>query len=131
MIDYKLLINKAIEASKKAYSPYSKFNVGACLLTASGKIYTGANIENSSYGATICAERNAINSAVFDGEREFVAIAIMSSSNDYTFPCGICRQVMCEFSKDMQVIVAKNENDYKVFTALELLPHCFTKEDIK
>ena len=131
MVDYKLLINKAIEASKKAYSPYSKFNVGACLLTASGKIYTGANIENSSYGATICAERNAINSAVFDGEREFVAIAIMSNSNDYTFPCGICRQVMCEFSKDMQIIVAKNQDDYKVFTALELLPHCFTKEDIK
>ena len=131
MIDYKLLINKAIEASKKAYSPYSNFNVGACLLTANGKMYTGANIEHSSYGATICAERNAINSAVFDGERNFVAIAIMSSSNDYTFPCGICRQVMCEFSKDMQVIVAKNENDYKVFTALELLPYCFTKEDIK
>ena len=131
MINYKKLIEKAKDAQKLAYSPYSNFCVGACLLTKSGKTYVGANVENSTYGATICAERNAIMNAVLCGEKEIIAIAICSSSNDYTFPCGICRQTMAEFSKDMEVIVAKNIDDYKVFTLNELLPYSFTGSDIK
>lgn len=130
-MDYKTLIAKAQKATQDSYSPYSKFKVGACVLCANGNMYTGANIENATYGATICAERNAINKAVLAGEKEIEAIAIMSSSNDYTFPCGICRQVMVEFSPKMKVIVGKNTEDYKVFTAAELLPYYFVGDDIK
>lgn len=131
MIDYKKLINKAKNVQKNAYSPYSKFKVGACVLTKNNNYYCGVNVENASYGATICAERNAINNAISNGEKEFIAIAITSSSKDYTFPCGICRQYLTEFNKDIKIIVAKNENEYKIYTLEDLVPNYFSIKDIK
>ena len=122
---------KAIEAMKKSYSPYSHFTVGAALLTKEGKIYTGANIENASYTPTVCAERNAIFTAVHQGERNFEAIAIVGGHNGdikgVTAPCGVCRQVMSEFcSPDFKVIlVTSNEGDYEETTLGELLPYTF------
>lgn len=130
-MDTKQLIKKAQEMLKKSYSPFSKFKVGACVLTESGKMFQGANIENASFGATICAERNAINNAILNGEHNFQAIAIVSQSGDYTYPCGICRQTMVEFSPEMLVIVAKNVDDYKTYRASELLPFYFNSKDIK
>lgn len=130
-INYELLVKTAYEATKMSYTPYSKFNVGAALLTKGGKIYMGCNIECASYGATNCAERTAIFKAVSEGEKEFVAIAVVSSSMDYTYPCGICRQVMAEFcDEDMEIILAK-DMDYKVFKLSEMLPYSFTSKDLK
>ena len=125
---------KAIEAMKKSYSPYSHFTVGAALLTKEGKIYTGANIENASYTPTVCAERNAIFTAVHNGEREFLAIAIVGGHQGdvkgITAPCGVCRQVMSEFcSPDFKVIlVTSNEGDFEETTLGELLPYSFKLE---
>jgi cytidine deaminase len=129
-MNYTDLVKKAYEAMEYAYTPYSKFNVGAALLTESGKVYTGCNIEIASFGATNCAERTAIFKAVSEGEKNFKAIAIVSSSNDYTFPCGICRQVIVEFGKDIDIVIAKGY-DYEVYTIDELLPKSFTQIDLK
>lgn len=130
-INYELLVKTAYEATKMAYTPYSHFNVGAALLTKGGKIYMGCNIENAAYGAVNCAERTAFFKAISEGEKEFVAIAVVSSSNDHTYPCGICRQVMAEFcDEDMEIILAK-DMDYKVFTLKEMLPYSFTSKDLK
>lgn len=129
-MNYENLVKMAYEATKYAYTPYSNFNVGAALLGESGKVYTGCNVEIASYGATNCAERTAIFKAISEGEKKFKAIAIVSSSEDYTFPCGICRQVIVEFGKDIDIIIAKGY-DYKVFKIDELLPHSFTQEDMK
>jgi len=119
------LIEKAAEAAKIAYSPYSKYHVGAALLTKTGEIFTGCNVENASYGATNCAERTAFFKAVSEGFREFEAIAIVNFS-DYAYPCGICRQVMQEFCDgDFRIIVAKSVEDYKEYTLGELLPFGF------
>lgn len=132
IIDYKELIKKAIEAREKAYVPYSKFKVGAALLTENDKVYTGCNIENASYGATNCAERTAIFKAVSEGEKNIKAIAIVGSQEELTFPCGICRQVISEFALgDMKVIIGKNENEYVVKTLEEILPGAFTKKDLQ
>lgn len=130
-INQKELVEKAYEAMTFAYVPYSKFQVGAALLGKSGKIYTGCNVESASYGATNCAERTAVFKAISEGEREFDAIAIVSSSMDFTYPCGICRQVLAEFGTDMQVILAKGHDEYKVYTVDELLPQSFTGKDLK
>lgn len=129
-MDKKLLIKKAFEAKKKAYTPYSGFNVGAALLTSNGKIYTGCNIESASYTPTICAERTAIAKAVSEGERSIIAIAITGDSQ-WTYPCGVCRQVIREFGKDAIVIIAKSEDEYREYTLKELLPHSFGPEDLK
>ncbi|WP_058486953.1 cytidine deaminase [Defluviitalea phaphyphila] len=128
---YKKLIEKAYKAKEMAYVPYSKFQVGAAVLTDSGKIFTGCNIENASYGATNCAERTAIFKAISEGERNFKAIAIVSSSGDFTYPCGICRQVIVEFMKDGEIILANEKGEYKVYTVQEILPFAFTEKDIK
>ena len=104
-IDYKQLMDKAKEASKMSYSPFSRFAVGAALIAKSGKIYSGCNIENSSFGMTNCAERTAIFKAVSEGEREILAIAIYSPNSDNCYPCGACRQVMFEFQGDDEIIV--------------------------
>ncbi len=93
------MINEARKAQQRAYAPYSNFQVGAALLTANGQIYPGANIENVSYGLTVCAERNAVFKAVYEGEREFSAIAVCSSGSGYVYPCGACLQVLAEFSR--------------------------------
>lgn len=130
---YQELIAAAMQAKQFAYAPYSHFRVGAALLTRSGKIYSGCNIENVSFSATNCAERTALFKAVSEGEREFEAIVVNGDNNDYLAPCGVCRQVLAEFC-DMdtfQVILANNEQDYKVKTLAELLPGAFRTEDLK
>lgn len=104
-IDYNLLMDKAKEASKTSYSPFSRFAVGAAVLTPNGKIYQGCNVENSSFGLTICAERCAIFKAVSEGEREILAVAIYSPNADSCYPCGACRQVMFEFQGDEEISV--------------------------
>ncbi|MBS5794362.1 MAG: cytidine deaminase [Lachnospirales bacterium] len=133
----KELVKKALEAQKFSYSPYSNFQVGAALLTKSGKIYTGCNIENAAYSPTNCAERTAFFKAVSEGETKFEAIAIVGSPKDvkenereYCAPCGVCRQVMAEFCniKDFKVILGKSEDDYKIYTLEEVLPLAFTKD---
>ncbi len=129
-MDYKMLIEKAYEAMEYAYVPYSKFKVGAALLAKNGEIFTGCNVESASLGATNCAERTAIFKAVSEGVREFEAIAVVSSSKDFTYPCGICRQVIVEFGKDIDIIVAK-DYDYEVYKIDDLLPRSFTSIDIK
>ncbi len=119
------LMSMAVEAKERAYCPYSKFHVGAALLTKSGKVYLGCNIENSSYGATNCAERTAIFKAVSEGERDFEAIAVAGDSVDnYTYPCGICLQVINEFMPEGRVILSKND-EVKSFALNELLPYGF------
>lgn len=123
-MDDKILIAKAREAMDKAYAPYSKFKVGAAVLTEDDVIFTGCNVENISFGATNCAERTAIFSAVAAGYRNFKAIAVISISDEITMPCGICRQVMAEFKID-RVICASYNGEYKQFKMEELLPHSF------
>ena len=127
MYDYKLLMDKAKEASKQSYSPFSKFAVGACVLTTSGKLYTGCNVENSSFGMTICAERCAIFKAVSEGEREILAIAIYSPNADDCNPCGACRQVMYEFQSDENEveIVTENAKNLVIRKLSEYLPYGF------
>ncbi len=118
-------IKEAFEAKEKAYAPYSNFKVGAALLCSDGSVYKGCNIENSSYSATICAERSALSSAVSDGKRDFKAIVI-TGGDDYCFPCGVCRQVLAEFAdKNFEIVVAKNEEKYKIYKISELLPKAF------
>ena len=125
-MEYEKLMEKAIEASKNAYSPYSKFPVGACVLCENGKIYTGCNFENSSYGLTICAERNAIGSMITDGERKIKAIAIYSPNMKNCMPCGACRQVIKEFQTDEGVdVITKFEDELKIYKINELLPEGF------
>lgn len=119
------LIEAAKDGKSKAYAPYSHFTVGAAVLGESGTIYTGCNVENSSYGLTICAERNAIFQAVSQGERHFQAIAITGDSEDFTMPCGACRQVMAEFHIPC-VIVTKPDGTYRVLTLSDVLPYAFT-----
>ena len=124
-----------------SYAPYSGYHVGAALLAANGQIYTGCNIENASYGATNCAERTAFFKAVSEGVKEFEAIAVVGAPADaaaentfseYAYPCGICRQVMQEFcKKDFQIIVAKSEEDYQIYTLREILPFGFGGIDQK
>lgn len=118
------LLDLAKEARKRAYAPYSGFFVGAALLCADGSIYTGCNVENASYGAAICAERNAISTAVADGKRTFEAIAIAAEGKGCVYPCGICLQVMNEFSKEMRVI-CQDQEDFQCFSLGELLPKGF------
>ena len=124
------LIGNAMAAMKNAYSPYSEFCVGAALLTKKGKVYTGCNIENSSYSATNCAERTAFFSAVKNGERQFSAIAIVGGKKgrveNYCSPCGVCRQVMSEFcDKDFKIYLY-NGVEIRTYTLDELLPNTFS-----
>jgi len=123
-MDYGALIEKAQEAMKNAYVKYSNFRVGAALLAKSGKVYTGCNIENSSYGATICAERVAFVKAISEGEKEFEAIAVASDLKDFTYPCGICRQFMSEWGLDIKLITKSGEK-IRIHTIGELLPEAF------
>lgn len=119
-----------------AYVPYSGFKVGAALLTASGKVYTGCNIENAAYSPSNCAERTAFFKAVSEGEREFAAIAIVGGLEGkikgYCPPCGVCRQVMSEFcTNDFIIILGKEDDEYKSYTLTELLPVSFSDRDIR
>ena len=129
------LIEKAKEAMKSAYAPYSSFKVGAALLCSDGSIYTGCNIENASFSPTVCAERVAIFKAVSDGKREFSAIAVCGGKDGvlaekFCYPCGVCRQVLSEFcDKDFKIYVMSN-GDVKECTLSELLPESFGAEDV-
>lgn len=125
------LIASAIEAQKNAYAPYSKFRVGAALLTKDGQVIRGSNVENASYGATICAERSAICAAVSEGHREFVAIGLATSCAQPAWPCGICRQVLAEFAPDMPVYSSNADGKVESCTVSELLPKRFAIEDLK
>ena len=123
----KILIEKALDARNNAYAPYSEYKVGACILTSNGNYFTGCNIENASYGATNCAERTATFKAVSEGDKKFYAIAIVGGRDSdgivsYAYPCGVCRQVLREFSDpaEMIVIVAKSTDDYKEYTQIEI-----------
>ena len=109
-IDFQELMNKAKEASLNSYSPFSRFAVGAAVITPNGKIYQGCNVENSSFGLTNCAERTAIFKAVSEGEREILAVAIYSPNSDSCYPCGACRQVLYEFQSDEYEIDVVTEN---------------------
>ena len=109
-IDFQELMNNAKEAAKNSYSPFSRFAVGAAVITPSGKIYRGCNVENSSFGLTNCAERTAIFKAVSEGEREILAVAIYSPNTDSCYPCGACRQVLYEFQPDEYEIDVVTEN---------------------
>ena len=128
----KELIKKAIEAREKAYCPYSKFKVGAAALFEGGKIYTGCNIENASFGATNCAERTAIFNGVSQGNRVLKALALIGDTSAFTYPCGICRQVISEFAEneDIKIIIIKNENEILEKTLSEILPGTFTQRDL-
>jgi cytidine deaminase len=128
-MDEKKLIEMALDVKKNSYSPYSKFSVGAALLTDSGKVYTGVNIENVSFGATNCAERTAIFKAVSEeGELKIKAIAVCGDSDNIIFPCGVCRQVILEFGdKSTKIICGNKKGDFKVFSLEELLPYAFTE----
>ena len=124
-MDIKELIKAAKEASARSYSPYSKYKVGAALLTKNGKIYTGTNIENASFPAGMCAERVALFDAIKNGDTQFEALAIYAEGVNFPFPCGICRQVISEFTRDIKIIIARNEDDYLVKNISELLPDNF------
>ncbi|KAK7203459.1 cytidine deaminase-like protein [Myxozyma melibiosi] len=121
---------KTLEARKLSYSPYSKFKVSAVLLTDDGQYIEGANIENASYGACICAEQTAIVKAVTTGHKNFVAIGISSSAGTVTPPCGICRQVIREFAPQIDVYMFTEKEDYLMQPLTALLPHSFGPEDL-
>lgn len=123
-MEYKELYLKAVAALPNAYAPFSKFNVGAALLTKSGEVFTGVNVENSSYGATICAERTACVKAVSEGFRQFEALAVATSEGE-GFPCGICRQFLYEFAPDLTIIVGRDAEHLKIYKLNELLPEGF------
>jgi len=122
------LIGLAREARQRAYAPYSRFAVGAALLGRSGRVYTACNVENVSYGLSICAERAAVFKAVSEGEQEFEALAVVTSVGGS--PCGACRQVLAEFNYNMTVYMADTEGQYRAFTVEELLPEAFMPEDL-
>jgi len=134
--DRRELIRRALEQQPAAYAPYSGYQVAAAVLMDSGKIYTGVNVENASYPAGICAERNAIFHAAACGERKIIAIAVVGGkqgdNRKIATPCGICRQVMREFCdpKEMRVLLARTPEDYKEMTLEELLPESFGPENL-
>ncbi|HWR42664.1 cytidine deaminase [Sporomusa sp.] len=122
------LVNAAVKAREQAYVPYSKFKVGAAVQGKSGRIYTGCNIENASYGLSNCAERTAVFKAVSEGEVGLTAIAVVADTPEPVSPCGACRQVMAEFNID-QIILVNLKGQQKTFTMAELLPFSFAKGD--
>ncbi len=131
------LIELAMEAREHAYAPYSNYTVGAALLTKAGKVYQGCNIENASYGLTVCAERNAFFKAVYEGEREFEALAVIGGPagekalTACAGPCGACRQVIAEFCEaDFKIYLTKGDGEYLETSLRELLPLTFTKGDL-
>lgn len=130
----KVLMVAANEARKFAYTPYSHFKVGAALLTKSGKLYTGCNIENSSYTPTVCAERTAVFKAVSEGESDFAVIAVVGGKEEnpleFCSPCGVCRQVLAEFcGADFRILLG-NPEKFQSYTVDEILPFSFTKKDL-
>lgn len=126
--NWKQLLQQAIEAREYAYAPYSNYKVGAALLTTTGKIYQGCNIESASYTPSNCAERTAIFKAVSEGNREFTAIAVVTANGGA--PCGVCRQVMREFAPNLTIIIGDIQGNYQILTLPDLLPHSFGPENL-
>lgn len=124
MEKYKKLFNTALAAAENAYAPYSGFKVGAAVMTADGNIYTGVNVENASYGATICAERVAVSAAVTAGHTDLIAVAV-GSPGGVAYPCGICRQVIFEFGENIDIITGNDAENLEVNMIKELLPKGF------
>jgi cytidine deaminase len=120
------LLSLAAEAAKNAYAPYSRFPVGAALECSDGAIFTGCNVENAALGSSICAERSAVCKAVSEGRRDFVRIAVSAESEHYCMPCGACRQVLAEFSPDMEVLCSRADGRYVSYRLRDLLPHTFS-----
>ncbi|HSW56551.1 MAG TPA: cytidine deaminase [Ignavibacteriaceae bacterium] len=130
-MDYKHLAESAIKAKQNALPLYSNFYVGAAVLTIGNKVYTGCNVESSSYSLTICAERNAIFKAISEGEREFKAIAVAGDMEDYISPCGACRQVISDLCGEIDIIMVNSTGDYIVKKTSELLPFAFGDKDLE
>lgn len=130
MMDYQKLAEKAVEAKGNSLPLYSKFHVGAALLTEGNKIFTGCNIESSSYSLTICAERTAIFKAISEGEKKFSAIAIAGDFDGFTPPCGACRQVIFDLCGDIDVIMVNHQDEMKIFKISELLPIAFGDKNL-
>lgn len=128
---YARLVAAAKSAKRQSYSPYSHFRVGAALLTANGKIFTGCNIENSSYGLTVCAERTAVFKAVSEGERRFAAIAVASDDTDFTPPCGACRQVLMDLASNIEFILTNRKGEFRVLKLRELFPYPFDRSHLR
>ena len=134
MTTYDELIKSAMASRENAYAPYSHYRVGCALLAADGSVYTGCNVENASFGETVCAERVAILKAVSEGKRDFEAICILGGIDeikDYAYPCGACRQVMSEFCKSELKIVLFDGKNVKLCTLGELFPFSFNKDSIQ
>lgn len=119
------LIQAAIESKNNSHSPHSKFKVGAALLTSTGKIFKGTNVEFDAYSLTVCAERSALFSAISNGSKKFRMIAISTDRKGFKFPCGLCRQALAEFNPNMDIILINNENHTKRFNLKPLLPNFF------
>ena len=124
------LINAARAVRENAYAPYSGFKVGAAILAEGGNIYAGCNVENASYGLTICAERNAMGALIAGGEKRPVSIAIVAKDGVTCPPCGACRQVLMEFNPDLEIILESGDNGYEFFKLSEILPLSFSTKDI-
>ena len=128
--EFKKLIKEAEKARKRAYTPYSKFKVGAAVLSTGGKIFTGCNIENASFGMSVCAERVAIFKAISEGSTKFEAIAVIGDTDKPCSPCGACRQVISEFGEEIFLIMVNLKGDVKIKKIGELLPEAFGKKDL-
>jgi len=125
----KVLIEKAKKARQRAYAPYSKFKVGAAVLAKSGKVYTGANVENASFCLTVCAERVALFKAITNGEKSFVKLAVVADKDEPITPCGACRQVLSEFASDLKIICANLKGKTERYSLRKLLPEAFEKSN--
>jgi cytidine deaminase len=130
-MDYRFLADEAVKAKLNALPTYSGFRVGAVLLTEENKIYSGCNIESSSYSLTICAERTAVFKAISEGERKFKAIAISGDTEDYISPCGACRQIISDLCGEIDVVMVNSKGEYIVKKTSELLPFAFSDKDLK
>ena len=124
------LIRMALAAREKAYAPYSDFMVGAALRAADGRIFTGCNVENAAYGSTLCAERTALVKAISEGCRSFTRLAVVGNSADYCWPCGACRQMLYEFSPDLEILVARGDHQFVKYTLRQLLPGGFGPDSL-
>jgi cytidine deaminase len=124
------LARLALDAKERAYAPYSKFRVGAALRAADGRVFTGANVENASYGLTVCAERTAIVSAVSAGARDFTEIVVALDSSPPVAPCGLCRQMLAEFARDLPITIVNDHNERVETRLSELLPRAFRPDDL-
>lgn len=129
-MDYSQLLLKAEESQKTAYVPYSKFPVGVALLAHDGRVFTGCNVENASFGLTICAERVAIGKAISEGVRDFKAIAITAEKATPCLPCGACRQVLAEFAPDLELVFRNGDSEPWIMTLSQLLPYQFNSDNL-